>query len=123
MNVWEVLTRPRVRPLNYGEAERGFLAEPRPAGRNWLFLIATVPLALGLQYLLRAAGFSALWRHYLPGWGYGLILVALGLLYGYLRPRWHLGSRPHVLTDAAVAMLLTALLFDLNLRFHPGFGQ
>lgn len=117
MNVWDALTRPRVRPLDYGEAEHGFLAEPRKVGRSWLFLIATVPLAMALQALLRVAGFSALWRHYLSGWTYGLILIVLGLVYGWLRPRWHLGSRTHILFDAAFAMLIGALLLDL--RFHP----
>ena len=117
MSVWDALTRPRMRPLDYGEAEHGFLAEPRKIGRSWLFLIATVPLAIGLQLLLRVAGFSALWRHYLSVWSYGLCLLALGLLYGYLRPRWHLGSRTHLLIDAAFAMLLTALILDL--KVHP----
>lgn len=118
MNVWDVLTRPRVRPLDYGEAEHGFLAEPRPAGRSWLFIIATVPLAMALQYLLRAAGFSALWRQHLSVWTYALCVIVLGCLYGWLRPRWHLDSRPHILIDAAFAMLIAALLFDLK-RYHP----
>ena len=116
MNVWDVLTRPRMRPLNYGEAEHGFLAEPRPAGRNWLFLIATVPLAMGLQFLLRAAGFSALWRQHLSAWTYALCVLTLAFLYGWLRPRWHLGSRPHILFDAAFAMLIGALFIDLKLH-------
>ena len=75
MSVWDTLTRQRVRPLDYGEAERGFLAEPRKAGASWLHLIATVPLALGLQLLLRAAGFSAFWRQHLSSWAYVLIML------------------------------------------------
>jgi hypothetical protein len=116
VSVWDVLTRPRVRPLDYGESEHGFLAEPRKEGRSWLILIATVPLAGGLQYLLRAAGFTALWRHYLSGWTYALCVIALGFLYGFLRPRWHLGSRTHILIDAAAAMLICALFLDLRLH-------
>ena len=119
MSVREFLTRPRVRPLEYGEAETGFLAQPRVTRPSWLETIGMFALILGLQNLLRAAGFTALWRHYLPGWGYGLALLALGLLIGFMRPRWHMGRRSDDYIDRATAVLLGALVLDLNVRFHP----
>lgn len=118
MSVLDFLTRPRVRPLDYGERETGFLAQPRVSRPSWLETIVMVALVVGLQYLLRAAGFTALWRHYLPGWGYALALLALGLLLGFLRPRWHMGRTSDHYIDGAVAVLFGALALDL--RFHPG---
>jgi hypothetical protein len=120
MSVLSFLTRPRVRPLDYGEAETGFLAQPRVTRPSWLETIGMVALIIGLQYLLRAAGFTALWRHYLPGWGYFLIVLALGLLLAWLRPRWHMGRRRDDYVDRAAAVLLGALLVDLKVR--PGSG-
>ena len=119
MSVWAFLTRPRVRPLDYGEAETGFLAQPRVTRPSWVETIGMFALVLGLQNLLRAAGFSALWRHYLSGWGYFLILLALAFLYRFLRPRWHLGTLRDDLIDRAMAVLFGALVLDLNIRFHP----
>ena len=117
MSVRDFLTRPRVRPLDYGEAETGFLAQPRVTRPSWLETIVMVALILGLQTLLRTAGFTALWRQHLPGWGYALAVVAFGLLLAYLRPRWHMGRRSDDYIDRATAVLLGALLLDL--KFHP----
>lgn len=118
MSILSFLTRPRVRPLDYGEAETGFLAQPRVSRPSWLETTVMVALMVGLQYLLRAAGFTALWRHYLPGWGYVLILLAFGLLVAWSRPCWHMGRRRDDLVDRAVAVLFGALFMDL--RVHPG---
>lgn len=119
MSVWHALTRPRVRPLDYGEAETGFLAQPRVTRPSWLQTIVMFALIIGLQNLLRAAGFTALWRQHLPGWAYALALFALGALLAFLRPRWHMGRLRDRYIDGATAVLLGALALDLNVRFHP----
>jgi len=113
----DILTRPRPYPVEYGQPEQGYLAPPPPAD-SLLHGIVILVLTMGLQTLARAAGFTALWRHYLPGWVYLLVLGALGLsilLFEKLRRRRGAASRRDFIIAGAVTVLFGALLLDSHL--------